>query len=72
MVGIRPGVGRSAATPFSAAGMRTEPPVSVPSATGHRSAATAAPEPALEPPGMRAVSQALLQSWTWRLRHVTP
>ena len=39
--------------PFQAAGMRTEPPVSVPMATGARPAATATPEPLDEPPGVR-------------------
>src|SRR2546421_9138459 len=33
--------------------MRIEPPVSVPSAAGTSRAATAAPEPLLEPPGRR-------------------
>ena len=41
-------------TPLSAAGIRTEPPVSEPSAAGARPAATATPEPLDEPPGMRA------------------
>ncbi|MCY1538005.1 hypothetical protein D9M68_735260 [compost metagenome] len=40
--------------PFRAAGIRTEPPVSEPSAAGARPAATATPEPLDEPPGMRA------------------
>ena len=40
----RPVVGRRPLTPFRAAGMRTEPPVSVPSATGTSSAAVAAPD----------------------------
>ncbi len=42
--------------PFSAAGMRTEPPVSEPIETGTTPAATATPEPEDEPPGMRATS----------------
>ena len=37
--------------PLNAAGMRIEPAPSEPSATPHRPAATAAPEPPLEPPG---------------------
>ena len=45
--------------PLSAAGMRMEPSVSVPSATSASPAATAAPEPPLEPPGMRAGSHGL-------------
>ena len=39
--------------PHHAAGRRTEPPVSVPIATGARPAATATPEPLEEPPGVR-------------------
>ena len=56
---MRPWVGRRPAMPVSAAGMRTEPPVSVPRAASAMSAATAAPEPPLEPPGMRAGFQGL-------------
>ena len=67
-----PYVGRSAVTPLSAAGIRTEPPVSVPSAARHRSAPSAAPEPPLEPPGMRAASQALAQVPKWGLSLVAP
>src|SRR5262245_26082389 len=37
--------------PHRAAGMRTEPPVSLPRAMGTIPAATATPEPLLEPPG---------------------
>jgi hypothetical protein len=37
--------------PQSAAGILTDPPVSVPSAIGTRPAATATPEPLLDPPG---------------------
>jgi hypothetical protein len=51
--GTRSGDGRIPATPHSAAGMRTEPPVSVPTASGTNPAATAAAEPALEPPAIR-------------------
>ena len=40
--------------PLKAAGMRTEPPVSVPMATGTSPAATATAEPDEEPPGMRS------------------
>ena len=45
-----PNVGLSPTTPQSHAGVRTEPPVSVPSANAHRPPATAAPEPVLELP----------------------
>jgi hypothetical protein len=41
--------------PQSAAGMRTEPPMSEPSANGTQPEATAAPEPPDEPPGERSV-----------------
>jgi len=41
---------------FAAAGLRTDPAVSVPSAQMARFAATAAPEPLLEPAGTRFVS----------------
>ena len=54
--GIPSGEGRSPATPHSAAGMRTEPPVSVPTASGTSPAATAAADPALDPPAIRAGS----------------
>ena len=39
--------------------MRMEPPVSEPSAIGTMPAATAAPDPPLEPPGTRAISHGL-------------
>ena len=39
--------------PHQAAGILTEPPVSVPIATGARPAETATPEPLDEPPGVR-------------------
>src|SRR5262245_6268907 len=45
--------------PQHAAGLRIEPPVSVPVAPGHRNAATAAPEPPLEPPGERSSAPGL-------------
>jgi hypothetical protein len=41
--------------PQCAAGMRTEPPPSLPSATGPMPLATAAPEPALDPPEVMSV-----------------
>src|SRR2546423_15228886 len=43
--------------PHHAAGSRTEPPVSVPIAQGARPAATATPEPALDPPGVRCTTR---------------
>ena len=57
----RPAVGRRPQQPFSAAGIRTEPPVSVPSVAAARSAPIAAPDPPLEPPLTRVVSHGL---WT--------
>ena len=48
---MRPTVVLSPTVPQSAAGIRTDPPVSVPRAIGTRPAATATPEPLLEPPG---------------------
>ena len=39
--------------------MRIEPPVSLPMAMGTIPAATAAPEPPLDPPGIRPGSQGL-------------
>jgi hypothetical protein len=49
---IRPGVGLTPTMLLSAAGTRPEPAVSVPSAKAARPAATATPEPELEPPEM--------------------
>jgi hypothetical protein len=45
--------------PQRAAGCRTDPPVSVPSAHQPSPAATAAAEPPEEPPGTRPVSHGL-------------
>gem|GEM_PF-1987448 len=56
-LGTRPTVGRKPVTPQSAAGTRTEPPVSVPMAAGTSRPPTAAPEPPLLPPGILARSQ---------------
>ncbi|MNT08205.1 hypothetical protein D3C72_1429400 [compost metagenome] len=50
---ISPRVVLSPVTPFRAAGIRTEPPVSEPSAAGASPAATATPDPLDEPPGTR-------------------
>ena len=52
---IRPIVVFNPVMPFQAAGMRTDPPVSVPIAQGAIRAATATPEPDEEPPGARCV-----------------
>src|ERR1700681_3149701 len=47
----RPQVVFNPTTPWSAAGIRMDPPPSVPMAAKAERVATAAPEPALEPPG---------------------
>ncbi|MCY1201547.1 hypothetical protein D9M72_130050 [compost metagenome] len=52
----RPTEGRKPAAPLTAAGRRTEAPVSVPRAAGVRRAPTAAPLPEDEPPAMRVLS----------------
>ncbi len=57
--GIRPGVGRRPSTPLQAAGLRSEPPRSLPSAIGSIRQASATAAPPLEPPAERAVSQGL-------------
>jgi hypothetical protein len=61
-LGTRPMVGRSPVIPFKAAGTRTEPPVSVPSAASAIPVATAMPEPPEDPPGILSGSQGL---WLW-------
>ena len=50
LLGLKP------TTPHSAAGMRTEPPVSLPIAISHMPSATATAAPAEEPPGTRVRS----------------
>src|SRR3989442_8285840 len=57
----RPLVGRIPTIPFTDDGNRIEPPVSVPSAPRQVRAATAAPEPPLEPAGKRSRFQGLRQ-----------
>src|SRR5581483_4335630 len=52
----RPYVGFTPTTPQNAAGCRTDPPVSDPSAIGTTPAATAAADPPDEPPGTRVQS----------------
>src|SRR5919106_1461648 len=56
---MRPYVGFNPTTPHSAAGWRTEPPVSVPSPHTASPAATAAAEPPEEPPGTVDTSHGL-------------
>jgi hypothetical protein len=56
----RPWLPRRVLTPHAAAGMRSEPPVSVPVATGTIRLASAAAEPPDEPPGVRRMSQGFI------------
>src|SRR5262245_10060651 len=57
--GTRPKVAFSPTSPLKLDGMRTEPPPSVPMASGPSPAATAAPAPPDEPPGVRSSFQGL-------------
>ena len=50
----RPSVGLMPTRPLQEAGDVMEPSVSVPTATAHRLAEAAAPEPELEPDGLRS------------------
>ena len=59
VVSTRPNVGLRPTHPHIAAGMRTLPPVSLPVAATTRRAATAAADPPLEPPAIRARSRGL-------------
>src|SRR5262245_42650820 len=59
---ILPRDGFSPTRPQQEAGMRTEPPPSVPCAAGASPAATAAAAPPLEPPGVRSRSHGLRQA----------
>jgi hypothetical protein len=56
----RPSVGRIVTSESKAAGIRSEPPVSVPIASGAYPAATLAAGPPLEPPTVRVVSYGFL------------
>src|SRR3954452_1276275 len=56
---IRPRLGLSPTRPQQAAGMRIEPPPSLPCAIGTIPAATAAADPPLDPPGVREPSHGL-------------
>ena len=68
----RPKVGFSPTMPHTDAGQRIEPPVSVPGASATIPAATAAPEPPLEPPGTRVGSCGLRQVPNQGLSQVVP
>src|ERR1700729_2573160 len=58
----RPRAGLSPTTPQQDAGVRTDPPPSLPWPTGQSPAATAAAAPPLEPPGVRPVSHGFRQA----------
>src|SRR6266702_4617737 len=57
---VSPIVGLSPTTPLALAGQTTLPSVSVPSETAAKLAEAAAPEPELEPQGLRAIPYGLL------------
>src|SRR5204863_9023423 len=54
VIGTRPHVGLKPVTPQHAAGMRIEPPESVPSAASASPVTSAAAEPPLDPPATRS------------------
>ena len=63
---IRPRLGLRPTSPQHAAGMRIEPPPSLPWATGTMPAATAAADPPEEPPGVRVRSHGFRVGPVWR------
>jgi hypothetical protein len=69
---IEPGVGLSPTIPQNEAGMRIEPPVSVPMASGTCPAATAAADPLDEPPGRTLGSRGLRTGPAAEMRPVAP
>ena len=69
---IRPGVGRIETTSQKLAGVRTEPPKSVPCARGAIPVATATAEPPEEPPDVNAASNGLRVGPHSRLVHTAP
>jgi hypothetical protein len=58
----KPWLGLKPTTPQQAAGIRIEPPESEPSAASARPAASAAPEPELDPPAVRSGSSGFATS----------
>ena len=70
--GTSPHVGLKPTTPQQAAGSRIEPALSVPRATSQRPAASAAPLPPLEPPGIRLASSGLTTAPKCGLSEVIP
>ena len=69
---IRPGVGRIETTSQKLAGVRTEPPKSVPCASGAIPVATATAEPPEEPPDVNATSNGLRVGPHSRFVHTAP
>ena len=61
--GTRPKVGFRPTIPQKLAGMRIEPPPSVPTCSAPIPSAAATAAPPLEPPGVRAMSQGLRATW---------
>ncbi len=59
IAGTRPRLGFNPTSPVAAAGIRTDPPPSLPIAAGSSPAATATAAPLELPPGARAVSYGL-------------
>ena len=70
--GTSPQVGLKPTTPQHAAGSRIEPALSVPSATSQSPAASAAPLPPLDPPGIRPGSSGFTTAPKWGLSEVIP
>src|SRR5260370_35705482 len=69
---VRPYVGFRPTTPQSDAGIRIDPPVSLPIAPKHIPATSAAPLPPLDPPGIRSVAHGFLVGPKCGLAFVTP
>ncbi len=69
---IDPQLGRRPVIPHAAAGRRTDPPVSVPRDASTNPAATAIPEPPLDPPGTRARFHGLYDGPAAEFCEVTP
>src|SRR5512143_125505 len=70
--GTRPGVGRKPSTLQNAAGLRSEPPRSLPSASGSIRAASVTAAPPLLPPHVRVVSYGLRVAPKTRLNVCDP
>src|SRR5689334_3517432 len=66
--GMRPMVGLMPTMPFTDDGETMEPSVSVPTAAAHKLAATATPDPELDPDGLRS-SEYGLRVWPPRPLH---